>query len=78
MRAIEVHIEITGSDIEIYKVATESQLLQILEDFEYFKAEGLAKEVVKEVFALKDGEVFKILKYKFSKKEIIHDYDRYE
>lgn len=78
MRAIEIHIEIIGSDVKIHKVATESQFLQILEDFEYFKAEGLAKQVVKEIFALKDGEVFKILKYKFSKKEIINDYDRYQ
>lgn len=74
-RAIEIQMEIAGSGTKLHWISDESYFLKVLEDFEYFKSEGLAKEVVKEVFALKDGEKFKVLKYTFTKKEIMYDYD---
>jgi hypothetical protein len=70
MRKAEIHIKIDGQSAEINKIVNEQGLLNLLEDLEYFKSEALARQVVKEVFSLKDNDVFKVLRYTFSKKEI--------
>lgn len=70
MRKIEIRILFDEKNVEMIKVANQLEFLKFLEDFEYFKSEGLAREVVKEVFALKDDEKFKVLRYEFSKKEV--------
>jgi hypothetical protein len=70
MRKAEIRITIDGQSAEINKIVNEQGLLNLLEDLEYFKSEALARQVVKEVFSLKDNDVFKVLRYTFSKKEI--------
>jgi hypothetical protein len=78
MRRIDVYIKSVGKNAKVYRAVNDYEFLKLLEDLEYFKSEGLAREVVKEVFALKDNEVFKVLKHSFSKKELLYDFENEE
>jgi hypothetical protein len=69
-RKVGITMKIDGSDAQLFWKTTKNGFYKILDDFEYFQSEGLAQQVVKEVFSLPDNKPFKVLKYTFTKREI--------
>jgi hypothetical protein len=54
-------------------IFNKNTFLKFLDEKEYFRSEELAKQVVKEVWALEKGESFKTMGYMFTTENYIND-----